>query len=396
MMMSWPCGVVMMIVVIRFDGSLRVPSMDGVSRMATAAATIDYTDYDGKSTTNPRSSSILLVGGKHLDTDIYKTSGEAEFGGLILGLEGILAHQEHYAHLVGTDGVIKVQGDCKTAIQQMQGRSRSRKLGHFREEACQLLQRIPFHLEFEHIPREQNGLCDGICSKLFIATQEMAVASVNDSLLELLQPNGKERPLREIFDRYLLPPTILPGRARFKAYSIFGRVAWLQSDYTLLYEIGRQMEELSDVLAKYAPRDIKSNDAIMVRYKLEGIQYEIRSLRANGKELEAAKVERRERTLRMRHSNDEEFSSILGRDGQVVTLSSLIPEVIQWTRDCKASIGLRMNELCLGYLDEESASSHKANGLHLVKGAVKQLTMQAGDFSSYKAVWIPVDSFDSF
>lgn len=391
-------------IVVRFDGSMRLSPPDGTRRVATAAATV-------ASSTDDKASDIFLIGGQHLDTNDYKTSGEAEFGGLILGLQGLLlAHNEkRLAPLLQRDDAqvgdcIEVQGDCKTAIQQMQGRSRSRKLGHLSDKAYQLMEEIPYKLQFEHIPREENVLCDGICTRLVLSRQERTIESVCDSMLEIIDATDSivaGQSLHNTLEQYLLPPTtILPGSLRVKAYSILGRLSWIAKDYALLYELAQRIRQLAK-----APRPCSSSsgdaDTEMVPLHHQGIQYEISALRKLGNEKEAGKVIRREKTFRLSHGSDDKLFGHVGlidNDGAgsavTTSLSSLLKhEVLQWTQDGKAAIASKLNDIRLVPLTQETCTNEDDVKLDLLEKAVCGLADRAssGLTVSHVACWMPVE-----
>ncbi|CAB9519191.1 expressed unknown protein [Seminavis robusta] len=164
------CNTAAHILSLQFDGSLRPPSDPGfatasLGRIGTAAAALSLIDHDASGQQKP--TNPLWLGGKALPPGGLENSAEAEYEGLLMGLEKAV-------ELVGVSTVvvdkIVVQGDCKTVIDQLKESSRPRKLeAHYiraQEHLTQLLgeQQGPVVLEYQHIPRKQNQLCDGLCT----------------------------------------------------------------------------------------------------------------------------------------------------------------------------------------------------------------------------------------
>jgi len=173
--------------ILRFDGSLRYPSdpgfpVDSLGRMAACAAAI----IDDA---NPGSERTVLVGGRLLDANRFSSSAQAEYEGLLLGLEAISRLQQNQRPpftnskpLLSATTTVAVQGDCKTVIEQMQGRSRPRKLESYYEQATTILQELPFNFVFEHIPREENTFCDRLCTTIISEEEVTALRMLNDDI----------------------------------------------------------------------------------------------------------------------------------------------------------------------------------------------------------------------
>lgn len=327
--------------VVRFDGSFRaLVTSDGTTRrMATAAATISCTS-------STATKDVLWIGGRHLDVSECRTSGEAEFAGLILGLEGLLlAHKEQLAPFqTGDDSkVVYVQGDCKTAIQQMQGRSRSRKLAFLRDQAHVLVEKIPWTLQFEHIPREQNYLCDRICVGLLLSKQNHAIECVSDSLLDIIHAvdysvNGKS--LRQVYNDFWMASTtgLLPVWGLLEAYSLFITVAWLVKDYNLSKEASF---ELKRFVSGLKPQSVSTGEGDYTRptraeildFQVQAIAFEIASLQKLGQDKEAVKLERREKIFFSRHGARNVLDSLAGSNDlscNIHAIEQLAGRIQEW------------------------------------------------------------------
>ena len=383
------------LVVVRFDGSLKVPTIDGRARLATAAATLSCSNHY-------TCEQVLHMGGKHLDTNRVKTSGEAEFEGLILGLEGLLEHQESLTPFV--DGVILVQGDCKTAIQQMQGRSRSRKMTHLCDKANELVQEIPWSLQFEHCPREQNVLCDRLCYGILAFKQEFVVDHISSSLLRMLKDDViKTESLQELHEKFLLPgKTMLNGTSRAKLYSIIAKMAWLQSDYKFLLEIGGRIQTLADALRSRESRRSDTDDAILLQLKVEGIKYEMAALHMTGKEKEALKVKRREKRILLRHCGDggkNSIDSVLANpvvEERSVAIPSLESAIFEWATESKEN-PLDMDQLLIqcGSIASLPNFNGDEDTSHPLASAIRHLLRQPSLAAEPVPTWVPVHLFNS-
>uniref|UniRef100_A0A7S4T3B0 RNase H type-1 domain-containing protein n=1 Tax=Ditylum brightwellii TaxID=49249 RepID=A0A7S4T3B0_9STRA len=145
-------------------------------------------------------------------TDCRITSATVEYEALILGLNGLIRYFDMkdssiIALLPDNVGdqsassqptpvspikreeehcIIIVRGDCKTVIDQMNGISLPRKQRRYFVQAKELLEKIEHkwnvHFVFEHVPRDQNILCDYICYKVAQMIQWRAVLDMKRSI----------------------------------------------------------------------------------------------------------------------------------------------------------------------------------------------------------------------
>jgi Reverse transcriptase-like len=206
-------------ILVKFDGSLRFPSDPGfpTRSLESIAACAAYITADTDSTTFSTEDVIFqrsiqssrqpcaFLGGKLVDSRQIQNSAESEYEGLILGLEGLFAlltaagqgyprppGMKHHIKVSKLD-VVTIQGDCKTVIQQMRGRSRPRKLERHHSRAHQLVERLlPLcnRIQFEHIPRSENCLCDQLCIRMILQkemiTLQQAWIELHDMALEAI------------------------------------------------------------------------------------------------------------------------------------------------------------------------------------------------------------------
>uniref|UniRef100_A0A7S4UZH0 RNase H type-1 domain-containing protein n=1 Tax=Ditylum brightwellii TaxID=49249 RepID=A0A7S4UZH0_9STRA len=129
---------------------------------------------------------VFAVGARCIPAEIDVTSADAEYDGLIFGLEYLekllltspllsLLDDDHDTTKEEEELRIVIEGDCKTVIDQMNQKSTSRKLRSKYETSQAILQRIQKfrhsssskssspQVIHRHIPRDDNILCDALC-----------------------------------------------------------------------------------------------------------------------------------------------------------------------------------------------------------------------------------------
>ncbi|KAL3800350.1 hypothetical protein HJC23_003646 [Cyclotella cryptica] len=247
--------------ILNFDGSLRPPRdpIPGFTRYpvtshdsdkiasCSAAILIEPDEYFERADRYSRcyhvyDARVLAVGGKLLQLTPGMTSADAEYDGLLLGLEELssyLSKDENVNERIlnDVDPVLVIRGDCKAIIDQFNERSTPRKLElkyNIAMDRIRSIQDLYFtrgnktdsqqctkllSLRFEHIPRENNRLCDAICNLSINQKQRYSAESIYDfirmgeaqaseesSNREIMRPKSKRKPTRnkhfqEAFDR---------------------------------------------------------------------------------------------------------------------------------------------------------------------------------------------------
>lgn len=176
----------MLVVVLDFDGSWRSPRDYGFptipAKISTGSASISMgTGTDSSSQTLLRPVAIGS-GWFHLDNDM--TSTHAEYRALLLGLEYLANLDDNddelellYGYNSQNDdtkghecgSLLLIQGDCKVVIDQINGKSIPRKVQQLHSRAMDLLGNLETKfgtIQAHHVPREENTLCDGLCTNL--------------------------------------------------------------------------------------------------------------------------------------------------------------------------------------------------------------------------------------
>jgi hypothetical protein len=252
---------------VQFDGSLRPPSDPGfptapLCRIGTAAASCQFLDLNNGTEHDKNNGNILWLGGRALDSNALDNSAEAEYEGLFLGIEkAVDIIEQHLSSRTCTQ--IIVQGDCKTVIDQMRESSQPRKLEKCYLRAQEILGMLDAPVEFQHIPREENTLCDGLCTA--IRTQ-------------ILEPNEWQTALAGIHDN---PSRTLhdlvrciPFSKRPQFYTRLTSLAVQQGDDQGLVQVGEQMELEAKVIwsASVERHSAKKLQAWGVAMQLQGFQ----------------------------------------------------------------------------------------------------------------------------
>lgn len=332
-MIPWLSSVVLLLagnplsVILQFDGSLRHPSDPGVptsslGRMAACAACILV---DGK---------VVQVGGKGLAVPVSSTmtSGEVEYEGLLFGLAGLLA----CSNLVissdaqeanpgpSSEVLITVQGDCKNVMEQMSGMAKPRKLEGYHQRTVAFAQdTLPphFRLDFQHVPRADNLLCDRVSARILLEQQETAYRSVCQELENLWKQTCKQRegdeksshPGRQALSQLFFSPgmSLIPLSQRPELYHGMARIAVSMNDFTMLLTIGKTFQDDLDSVRSCALKTPPpttggigaSTVAAFARQEiselllLEAVMYQILALEALYRTKEAAMIRRKKRYM---------------------------------------------------------------------------------------------------
>ena len=185
--------------VLHFDGSLRPPRdpIPGFTRYSPKSLNIDKM-ASCSAAIGTDSDKLDSMGGKMLSLVPGMTSADAEYEGLLMGLDKLrtyLSEEEKIASLVSSpDPTLTVKGDCKVIVDQFQGKSTARKMETKYNTALDKLRTIQsmcaahpqstkkLSVRFQHIPRDDNHLCDAICRLLVNQKQRSSVASIYDAI----------------------------------------------------------------------------------------------------------------------------------------------------------------------------------------------------------------------
>jgi ribonuclease HI len=270
---------------VQFDGSLRYPRDFGhptssLARMTACAACLllETTNSTGSSPDFYRSRVVVQLGGKLLQSVSSTTSsGEVEYEALLFALQGLLSYlrelkveaaDDNHGHLQ-----IVVQGDCKTVLDQMNGISHPRKLVDYHRRAQVLLECVKdalpatgiaaataatndCRIQFQHVPRGENLLCDRLSACIVWDHQEMVYQRLCCELEGLSNPpvryhttgtaakstvkntTSKRPSLVGILQAYFAPGTSVVALSRRPIlYRVMARLAAQAADFATLLQI---------------------------------------------------------------------------------------------------------------------------------------------------------------
>lgn len=299
------------IIVLQFDGSFRPPKDPGYptvrAKLATCAACSFFEPSDKDNQCDPVA---IALGSRVLPLEMDMTSAHAEYGGLLLGLEWI-SENPALVQLPSSSDMhqsLVIQGDCKTVIDQLSGKSTSRKLEKEHEHALRLFSKILPHfgtIDFVHIPRSRNALCDNLCSNTMLSLESFAYqqccneldgASLNiDSLTSLESTFQQHIKSDTSLIRHSLRPFLLATMLRLAEES---------KDYKSMTKIGQYIfdEAKQFTIEKDAEKHWRAN----------GVANQITGLRGMGQEKKAAALERKHRVLLSSHGKNgmKNFASL--------------------------------------------------------------------------------------
>ena len=368
---------------IQFDGCLRPPRDPGFPtishRIGVCAACIGEVRYAYKNTTNvgnhnntskdiePQSEfdsdfettvTPLAVGAMEIPVAVETTSQHAEYEGLLMGLEWLVdvfsCQNGNQKKIVDSDFtgdsnrfafpsqkhgqkervLITIEGDCKTVIDQLTGKSIPRKLQSLHDRAERFLKElramqiiaatsavdsnedVDVIIEFRHIPRSQNYITDSLCNNLMniLSAKSWAenihqLAHAENQIMQqkLLssQVPTESPPLSNILEtvtrrtKYSLRPHL---------YKLVASLAFATKDYKVLVMIGEKIISEGSSLNANANFLSQAKVGDQGHYKViaeqtatslkrRGVQYQILGWEGLGKEKKKRFLKRKYRRL---------------------------------------------------------------------------------------------------
>jgi Reverse transcriptase-like len=224
---------------------------------------------------------------------------------------------------------VTIQGDCKTVVDQLRGRSRPRKLEAYCDRARWLIQQLPWQFSYEYIPRGANLVCDRLCSTVLSQQEQGAYASARNELEAVWKTfhaardvRNLESPLSDFCKRHFgVGSSLIPFSRRPPIYRDVASVASRIRDYAAMIRVGELLESdaktvwpsssvqaLVDILSP----DVESKTAVgsgastphlerepvgSQQLFFEGVVFQISGLRSLQRDKEAAMLERKYRYL---------------------------------------------------------------------------------------------------
>ena len=378
---------------IQFDGCFRPPRDPGFPtishRTAVCAAcvgrVVDCENRSANSIQNNNDEALgiehepkmipLAVGARELPVSIETTSQHAEYEGLLMGLEWLVEliscqnEMKSYIPAVGSGGddrnrgnpvgamLLTIEGDCKTVIDQLSGKSKSRKLETLHRRAEELLEELGnmgtdatttvinsisnanegFRAEFRHIPRSQNSISDGLCNnymsildaKSWIGSiYELEETTNNQILEEGISSNYQTQPL-SLSTVFETTARTTKFSLRLPLYEMVAKLAVETENHQLLINIGERVIEEESSLEGVQGYENSNSSAPKVSRRTAtsirkaGVGYQIRGWEGLGK---AKKIKFLQRKHRVLLSNDDGNNYIISDLGKATELFPLIDD----------------------------------------------------------------------
>ena len=300
----------------------------------------------------------LAVGARELAVSIETTSQHAEYEGLLMGLEWLVEfiasqHREEDADDSSNKSprkqprekiVLMIEGDCKTVIDQLNGKSNPRKLEDLHHRAEGFLDELQamtligsdsdgnenhsFHTEICHIPRSQNSVSDSLCNNWMSI---LGAKSWLENIRELervqndiLQPKNVSSldpaplTLLETFDRMIQSTKF---SLRLPLYEIVAKLALETENYELLIQIGEEL--LDEESSLKGPDNLDAVATIpgitATAIRTAGVGYQIKGWEGLGKPKKIKFLQRKHRVLFSKNALDyEDYIQTVGKTRQFV------------------------------------------------------------------------------
>lgn len=278
-------------ILLQFDGSCRPPRDTGfpltASRLASCAAAIISDDGN-----------VVALGGKTLPMMPGMTSADAEFEGLLLGLDFLLDSKNE-------DEMKKdliIEGDCKPIIDQLNNKSIARKLETKYDRAQKNL--LEFEsVEVRHIPRRQNQLTDAVCGKAIELLTEQRIhllceKAKNSSFDEKQSFKKLENivsVLSDCVDEICRDSSIVPHSKRLDLFNMIQEKAVLLNDGLALIKTGQAMADEAGIWPSLndATDEVTKKEHLLA----ESAVLQIHGYSLLGKAKDTKKVERKYRFI---------------------------------------------------------------------------------------------------
>eukprot|EP00536_Pseudo-nitzschia_multiseries_P003432 jgi/Psemu1/252650/estExt_Genewise1Plus.C_530041 len=271
-MQSLPLSIPTTHIKLQFDGCLRPPRDPGFPtishRMAVCAACVGLVHENNNNSSSSSSNNTpdrndsdeiiltpLAVGAVALPVTTEMTSQHAEYEGLLLGLEWLVEYfsrpdpNEHWLAPRQQRVLISIEGDCKTVMDQLSGKSIPRKLESLYDRTQTLLHRLTSNnselveIECYHIPRSQNPISDALCNNLMTIVAAKSWRHVIHQVHTATgdaPPSTGSRFLSRILEESI-PKT--KHSLRPPLYELVAALAVENEDYPLLVSIGERLVE---------------------------------------------------------------------------------------------------------------------------------------------------------
>lgn len=313
-----------LLLILQFDGSLRAPRDGGfptqkLGRLASCSAIVLSDDRRR----------ILAIGGQMFPLQAGMTSADAEFEGLLLGLEFLCDTRHPYnSNDSITSPPLLVEGDCKAVVDIMNSNALGRKVASKYETAMRYIAELnPDDIRFQHIQRDLNHHCDYICQEVIQIAVDQNLKELNASL------ESRTITVTDALQQYFDDRSIIPFSDRLSVYNILWNHAKQSGDGAGLHQLGKLIErdaKLWSTDTEHTPCKL-SLSHLAIRMQLEG--YDLL-----GKNKEASRLRQRHRFVLEKYA---ENSAVVGgaldtriRPNKIPAECAIFP-LQSWTRHAR-------------------------------------------------------------
>jgi ribonuclease HI len=287
--------------VLQFDGSHRPPKdfgfpTDSMRKLPSCSSAI-LADGDEK---------VLALGGKLIPLNMGMTSADAEYDGLLVGLEWLGKQDEDWWTQHATSKTLTIRGDNKAIIDQLRGSALPRKLNEKHQNGQQILETINKHFttfSYQHVLRNQNVLCDAVCgdiiqlsvSRILNTFQADVKACTNaspDGETDKRRRKATTSPLATIIQSYLNEASAIPHSIRPAILKQLINKAETLTDGFALVAIGELLEAESKLWADCGARVVAGSHCRELLL-VQGVQLQMKGWTLRRNEKEADKISRK-------------------------------------------------------------------------------------------------------
>ena len=332
------------LVLLEFDGSYRPSPRDPIAKfrssrhqsIGTASASAALFRSNANSSDRfSEEAKLFAVGAKSLSNTL--NSADAEYEGLLMGLEQLEIFLSKDSN-VSREKELVIRGDCKAIIDQLNTRSTPRKTEKYYEEATKKIQNVRdcssiATITFEHVPRENNTLCDALCKLALNISQKRFVASVIESIClgeeeilsngqnEVTFYNSQKRRINkksfhpkskhyQIVMEKILNSSLICQSSKLALACLLSRSAILTNDVAILLQISDFFSQSSRSFAKMYWGDTKDIATAKDKLRSLSIMCELMVLLLVGAEYEAEQLRRKTKLIAC---EDEDLSEKLNK-----------------------------------------------------------------------------------
>lgn len=287
--------------VLQFDGSFRPPKdfgfpTDSMRKLPSCSSAI-LADGDEQ---------VLALGGKLIPFMPGMTSADAEYDGLLVGLEWLGKQEDDWWTKHASSKTLTIRGDNKAIIDQLSGSALPRKLLSKHEYGQSIFDNINKHLttvNYQHVLRHQNALCDAVCGEIIQLSVSRTLNSFQADLEKFTQeaPGGEtdmtkrkveQSPLATLIQSYLNEASVIPHSIRPTILKQLISKAEALDDGFALLKIGELMELESKLWGDCGERPIYGSNCRELLL-VQGLQLQIQGWKILRKEKEADKLARK-------------------------------------------------------------------------------------------------------